>query len=57
LVTSGQVASKTWKPRRAASVRSALLTPWALKISVAPGGTSSSSSMKIAPLALRSLTT
>ena len=32
-------------------------TPWALKMSVAPGGTSSSSSMKMAPLAFRSLTT
>jgi hypothetical protein len=35
----------------------AWLTPWALKISVAPGGTSARSSMKMAPLALRSLTT
>ena len=38
--------------RARASSCTALLTPWALKISVAPGGTSDSSSMKIAPLAL-----
>ena len=57
LVTSGQVASNTWKPRAAASSCTALLTPCALNTSVAPGGTSSRSSMKIAPLALRSLTT
>jgi hypothetical protein len=57
LVTSGQVASKTWKPRSAACTRTALATPWALKTSVAPGGTSARSSMKIAPLAFRSLTT
>ena len=34
-----------------------LQTPCALNTSVAPGGTSARSSMKIAPLALRSLTT
>jgi len=57
LVTSGQVASKTWKPRAAASRRTAWLTPCALKTSVAPGGTSARSSMKMAPLARRSATT
>ena len=36
LVTSGQVASKTEKPRSAASFRTACDTPWALKTSVAP---------------------
>jgi hypothetical protein len=57
LVTSGQVASNTWKPRAAASACTAWLTPCALNTSVAPGGTSDSSSMKIAPLPLSSLTT
>ena len=41
----------------AASARTACDTPCALNTSVAPGGTSARSSMKIAPLALRSLTT
>jgi len=43
--------------RRGPSRRTAWLTPWALNTSVAPGGTSDSSSMKIAPLAFKSLTT
>ena len=41
LVTSGQVASNTFRPRRSASLRTAWETPWALKITVAPSGTSS----------------
>ena len=53
LFTSGQVASKTEKPRAAASLRTACDTPWALKTSVAPGGTSARSSMKIAPFLLQ----
>ncbi|EWS63573.1 hypothetical protein Y695_03194 [Hydrogenophaga sp. T4] len=57
LVTSGQVASKMLKPRACASSCTALLTPCAENTRVEPGGTSDSSSMKIAPLALRSLTT
>jgi hypothetical protein len=40
LLTSGQVASNTEKPRAAASRRTACETPCALKTSVAPGGTS-----------------
>jgi hypothetical protein len=57
LVTSGQVASKIAKPRSRASCSTALLTPCALNTSVAPGGTSDSSSMNTAPLALSSFTT
>ena len=56
-VTSGQVASNTVSPRRAASSRTARETPWALKITVAPSGTSSSSSTKIAPRERRRSTT
>jgi hypothetical protein len=43
LVTSGQVASNTLKPRATASSCTALLTPWAENTSVAPGGTSARS--------------
>ena len=57
LVTSGQVASNTLKPRAAASLRTACDTPCALKTSVAPGGTSARFSMKIAPFFFRSSTT
>ncbi len=49
LVTSGQVASKTFRPRRCASACTAFDTPWALKMTVAPSGTSSSSSTNTAP--------
>ena len=52
-----QVFDATCKPRASASLRTARLTPWALNTSVAPGGTSARSSMKMAPLALRSFTT
>ena len=48
-VTSGQVASKTRRPRRRASACTAFGTPWALKITVASAGTSSSSSTNTAP--------
>ena len=57
LVTSGQVASNTLSPRRSASARTACETPWALKITVAPSGTSSSSSTNTAPRCLSSSTT
>jgi hypothetical protein len=56
-VTSGQVASNTVSPRALASARTALLTPCAENTTVAPRGTSSSSSMNTAPLRLRSSTT
>src|SRR5438094_4214974 len=49
LVTSGHVASTTRRPRRRASWRTAGEMPWALKITVASSGTSSSSSTNIAP--------
>jgi len=51
------VASITRSPRRWASVRTAGEMPWALKITVASSGTSSSSSTKWAPLARRASTT
>ncbi len=57
LVTSGQVASNTRSPRDAASLRTAFDTPWALKITVLPGGTSASASTNTAPLLFRSSTT
>src|SRR5262249_20245648 len=49
LVTGGQVASITRSPRGRASSRTAGEMPWALKITVASSGTSSSSSTKMAP--------
>ena len=49
LVTSGQVASNTAGRARAASSRTACETPCALKITVAPSGTSASSSTNTAP--------
>src|SRR5262245_34967572 len=57
LVTSGQVASMTRSPRRRASSRTAGEMPWALKITVASSGTSSSSSTKMAPFWRRVSTT
>ena len=51
------VLTLLWIPLSMLSLLPGRLTPWALKTSVAPGGTSDSSSTKIAPLALRSLTT
>src|SRR5690606_39841608 len=45
----GQVASNTLKPRCFASSSTALETPCAEKITVAPAGTSSSSSTNTAP--------
>ena len=50
LVTKGHVASKTLRDRRAASIWIARETPWALKITVAPSGTSFSSSTNTAPI-------
>ncbi len=44
-------------PRRAASSRTAGAMPWALKTTVCPSGTSSSSSTKTTPRALKSSTT
>ncbi len=49
LVTSGHVASMTRSRRAIADSRTAGETPWALKMTVAPSGTSSSSSTKTAP--------
>src|SRR5215831_8579340 len=57
LVTSGQVASMTRNPRRCASWRTAGEMPWALKMTVASSGTSSSSSTKCAPLVRSASTT
>src|SRR5215510_1675417 len=57
LVTSGHVASMTRSPRRRASSRTAGEMPWALKITVASSGTSSSSSTKMAPFWRRVSTT
>src|SRR5262249_5718463 len=57
LVTGGQVASITRSPRRRASSRTAGEMPWALKITVASSGTSSSSSTKMAPFWRRVSTT
>jgi hypothetical protein len=51
------VASITRRPRRSASWRTAGEMPWALKITVALSGTSSSSSTKCAPLARSASTT
>ena len=48
-VTSGQVASIVRSCRAAASSCTAGETPWALKTTTAPSGTSSVSSTKIAP--------
>src|SRR3546814_629938 len=50
-VTSGQVASNTFSPRRSASRRTACETPWALKITVTTSGTSGRSSTKMARVA------
>jgi transposase len=57
LVTSGQVASNTLSPRRAACSRTVRATPWALKITVASSGTSSSSSTNTAPRSRKFSTT
>ncbi len=57
LVTSGQVASNTLRPRSRASRCTSSETPCAEKITVAPAGTSESSSTKTAPFARRSSTT
>src|SRR5262245_3194072 len=57
LVTRGHVASITRSPRRRASSRTAGEMPWALKITVASSGTSSSSSTKMAPFCRRVSTT
>ena len=51
LVTSGHVASNTVSPRVGASASTARETPCAEKITVAPSGTSSSSSTNTAPRA------
>ena len=56
-VTSGHVASITRSRRSVAASRTAGDTPWALKMTVAPAGTSSSSSTKMAPFSLRASTT
>ena len=56
-MTSGQVASTTRKPLVLASAWTDGATPWAENTTVAPSGTSSSSSTKTAPLVSRSLTT
>src|SRR5829696_5066996 len=56
-VTNGQVASKTSRPRRADSSTTALETPCAEKITVAPPGTSLSSSTNTAPSERRRSTT
>ena len=47
-MTRGAGGVETLRPRSASS-RTALETPWALKMTVAPAGTSSSSSTKMAP--------
>ena len=57
LVTSGQVASNTNTFLASASFLTCCDTPWALKITVAPSGTSAISSTKIAPLLISSSTT
>ena len=49
LVTSGQVASTAVRLRSFASARRAGLTPWALKTTMEPLGTSYSSSMNFTP--------
>ena len=53
LVTSGHVASNTRSPRASASARTAFDTPCAENTTVAPAGTSSSSSTNTAPFALQ----
>ena len=57
MVTSGQVASMTFRPRAAAFVCTVGATPCAEKTTVAPGGTSSSELTKIAPRRASSATT
>src|SRR5690554_6417216 len=57
LVTSGQVASNTLRPRSAASSCTALETPWALKMTMTSSGISCSSSTNTAPRLRRSSTT
>ena len=57
LVTSGQVASNTARPRDSASRRTDCDTPCALNTTVLPAGTSARSSTNTAPLVRRSSTT
>ena len=57
LVTSGQVALRTGRPRAAASSSTVRATPCALNTVTARGGTSDRSSTNIAPLFFRLSTT
>ena len=56
-MTSGQVASTTVSRRALAASWTAGETPWALKMAVAPSGTSVSSSTNTAPCCRSALTT